>query len=160
MKMKHKRGKHTLLFKSLGSEGKKEVSSVYQSCIYSLKNTGIAAIILWHIITISNNWFYVNILYTIIDCCCIFSIITPVFSVTWSSEIIIICCSRNISDYYQYWKILQSIFLETMIHSNCSGFFAEYKRNSFYLKYKYFVTYILSLWIHLMYPQWIKVSIS
>ncbi len=31
-----------------------------------------------------------------------FSIITPVFSVTWSSEFILICdcCSRNISDYY------------------------------------------------------------
>ncbi len=43
------------------------------------------------------------------DQICIFSIITPVFRVTWSSEIIIICCSRNISDYYWCWKPL--IFL-------------------------------------------------
>ncbi len=35
---------------------------------------------------------------------CIFSIITPVFSVTWSSEIIIICCSRNIS----FWLLSMS----------------------------------------------------
>ncbi len=38
--------------------------------------------------------FYVNMLYNLIYFCdqsCIFSIITPVFSVTWSSEIIIIC---------------------------------------------------------------------
>ncbi len=48
-------------------------------------------------------WICVKLIYF-----CIFSIITPVFSVTWSSEIIIIC-SRNISDYYQCWK--QSIFL-------------------------------------------------
>ncbi len=38
------------------------------------------------------------------------SIIPPVFSVTWSSEIIIICCSRNISDYYyQCWKKLNCL---------------------------------------------------
>ncbi len=41
----------------------------------------------------------------------IFSIITPVFSVTRSSEIILnmlIYCLRNISDYYQCWKQLCS----------------------------------------------------
>ncbi len=40
---------------------------------------------------------------------CIFSIITPVFSVTWSfrnHSNMLICCSRNISDYYQCWKQL------------------------------------------------------
>ncbi len=40
---------------------------------------------------------------------CIFSIITPVFSVTWSfrnHNNMLICCSRNISDYYQCWKQL------------------------------------------------------
>ncbi len=110
----HKRGKPTLLFKSLGSEEKKWSLFYLPKLHLFIKNTGITAIILWHIITISNN-FSMWILYNIIDCCCIFSII---FSVTWSSEIILICCSRNISDYYQYWKILQSIFLETMIHSN------------------------------------------
>jgi len=39
----------------------------------------------------------------------IFSIITPVFSVTWSfrnHSNVMICCSRNISDYYQFWKQL------------------------------------------------------
>jgi len=45
---------------------------------------------------------YKNIIY-LFDQSCIFSIITPVFSVTWSSEIKIIY-SRNISDYYQCWK--------------------------------------------------------
>ncbi len=42
----------------------------------------------------------------------IFSIITPVFSVTWSFRNhtnMLICCSRNISDYYQHWKKLTSL---------------------------------------------------
>ncbi len=43
------------------------------------------------------------------DQSCIFSIITPVFSVTWSSEIILIYCSRNISDYHQGWKQLWNV---------------------------------------------------
>ncbi len=56
--------------------------------------------------------FYVNICYNVIYFCdqsCIFSIITPVFSVTWcfrNHYNMLICCSRNISDYYQCWKQL------------------------------------------------------
>ncbi len=60
--------------------------------------------------------FYFNIqLNTIYSCdqSWIFSIITPVFSVTWSfrNHNMLICCSRNISDYYQCWKqLLLNIF--------------------------------------------------
>ncbi len=66
--------------------------------------------------------FDVNICLNVIYFCdqsCIFSIITPVFSVTWSSEIIIICwfdqenfCYLLLSfivifiNYYQCWKYL------------------------------------------------------
>ncbi len=46
--------------------------------------------------------------------------IIPVFSVTWpfrNHSNMIICCSRNISDYYQYWKHLSCfIFLWKLIH--------------------------------------------
>ncbi len=59
---------------------------------------------------------------------CIFSIITPVFSVTWSfrnHSNILICCSRKITDYHQCWKRIY--FPE---------FFYEWKvqKNSIYLK--------------------------
>ncbi len=81
----------------------KEVSSAQQGCVY-LINT----VILWEIIAIKKMfsvWIYCKILFISVLQRCIFSIITAVFSVTWSSEIIIIC-SRNISDYYQWWKQL------------------------------------------------------
>ncbi len=70
----------------------KEGSSAHQGCIYSIKNTDFF-FILWNIIAIHNNSFLFS--YTLkynlfCDQSCIFSIITPVFSVTWSSEITLI----------------------------------------------------------------------
>ncbi len=52
--------------------------------------------------------------------CWIFSIVTPVFSVTWSFRNqynMLICCSRNISCYYLIIKkvVLLCIFVETVI---------------------------------------------
>jgi len=56
------------------------------------------------------------------------TIITPVFSVTWSfrnHSNMLICCSRNISYYYQCWKqfLMLNIFVETVIlyHSDVWG---------------------------------------
>ncbi len=53
------------------------------------------AAFIWSKNTVKNsNIFYLNFIYIYIYSCnqiCIFSIITPVFSVTWSSEIILIC---------------------------------------------------------------------
>ncbi len=92
---------------------------------------------------------------------CIFSIITAVFSVTWSSEIIIIC-----------WFAAQETFLIIINVENSraaqyfsgnhdtfyfSGFFDELKvqKNSIYLKEKYFVILkmsLQSLLINLMHP--------
>ncbi len=86
--------------------------------------------------------YVLNVIY-FCDQICIFSIITPVFRVTWPSEIIIICCSRNISDYYRCWK--QLIFLWKLW---CiSGFTDEQKgqKISMYLKSKCFVTLWMSL---------------
>ncbi len=77
---------------------------------------------------------------------CIFSIITPVFSVTWSSEIILIC-----------WFAAQERFLIIInVENSCaaqyfcgnrdtfyfSGFFDALKvqKNSIYMKYKSLVT--------------------
>ncbi len=58
--------------------------------------------------------FYVNICYDVIYFCdqsCIFSIITPVFSVTWSSEIIII-----------YWFAAQETFLIIInVENSCAA---------------------------------------
>ncbi len=50
----------------------------------------------------------------------IFSIITPVFSITWSLRNhynMLICSSTNIYYYYQFWKkvVLPNIFVETII---------------------------------------------
>ncbi len=55
-------------FKSLGSYMQKSVSSAHQGSIYSIKNTVKTVILLF--IPVKQSW--------------IFSIITPVFSVTWS----------------------------------------------------------------------------
>jgi len=82
---------------------------------------------------------YFNFFYSC-DQSWIFCIISPVFSVTWSfrnQSNMMICCSRNIY-YYQCWKLLSHIFVETMIHFFFpSGFLNEYKvkKNSIYLKY-------------------------
>ncbi len=67
----------------------KEVSSAHQGCNYLIKNT-VKTVILWNIIPMIKS--------------CIFSIITRVFSVTWSFRNhynMMMCCSRNIS-YYLY----------------------------------------------------------
>ncbi len=68
-----------------------------------------------------------------IDFCdqsCIFSIITPVFSVTWSFKNhsnMLICCSRNIY-YYQCWKLLCCfIFLWKMWYHSVLGKIKKYK---------------------------------
>jgi len=50
----------------------------------------------------------------------LFTIVSPVFSVTWyfrNNSNMLICCSRNRS-YYQCWKplFLLNIFMETVIH--------------------------------------------
>ncbi len=73
-------------------------------------------------------WLCENVIY-FCDQSCIFSIITPVFRVTWSSEIIIICwfsaqttCLIIISVENQY---LPNIFVETVIHLIFSVFFDE-----------------------------------
>ncbi len=52
----------------------KIVSSTHQGCIYLIKNT-VKTVKLWNIITIWNNCFLLEN---------IFSFITPIFSVTWS----------------------------------------------------------------------------
>ncbi len=54
----------------------------------------VKSVILSNIITILNNWFLSEYILKCIDFCdqiCIFSIIAPVFSVTWSSDTILIC---------------------------------------------------------------------
>ncbi len=75
----------------------------HQSCIYLITNT----VILWNITSIWNKCF---LLEYIVKCnlfmwcaAVIFSIITPVFSVTWSfrnHSNMLICCSRYVSYYY------------------------------------------------------------
>ncbi len=64
-----------------------------------------------------------NILSNVIYCCdqsCIFSIITPVFSVTWSSEIIQICWFA-VQEVFLIIKFLKTVlllhnFVETVLH--------------------------------------------
>ncbi len=83
-------------------------SSAQQGCIYMIKNTvkivkyycNLKQLFLCECVKLS----FISVTQR-----CIFSIITPVFSVTWSSENhnnMLIWCSRNISDYYQCWKQL------------------------------------------------------
>ncbi len=79
----------TLLFKSLGSV---RFLNVFERSIFSSPTLPL---------------FDKNTIKSVIYFCdqsWIFSIITPVFSVTWSfrnHSNMLICCSRNISDYYQ-----------------------------------------------------------
>ncbi len=90
----------------------KEVSSAHQGCIYLIKNTG-KTVKLWNIFynlkELFSVWISVKMQFIAVLKSCIFSIITPVFSVTWflkNHSNMLICCSRNISDYNQYWKQL------------------------------------------------------
>ncbi len=112
----------TLLFKSLGSVWMvlKEVTSDHQCCIYLIKNNK-SKVKMWNIITIEMTVFYVNIIK-----CNLFlwsnliSIITPGFSVTWSFRNhtnMLICCSRNVFDYY------------LIIFGNYDAFFQDYLMN-------------------------------
>ncbi len=79
---------------------------------------------------------YLNVLtYRLLYFCdqsCIFSIITPVFSVTWSfrnHSTLLICCSVIISDYYQCCKHLCCLmFLRKLFFSRFSY---EYLKLSF-----------------------------
>ncbi len=70
---------------------------------------------------------YIFIYYILVTQSWIFSIITPVFIVTWSfrnHSNMLICCSCNIYDYYQCRKqLLLNIFVEIV----SSEFFGEYK---------------------------------
>ncbi len=92
----------------------KEVSSAQQSCIYLIKNT----VKMWNIITVKTSCFlreyllkcnlflwsklYFQHHYSSLQCHMIFR----------NHSNMLICCSRNISDYYQCWKQLCcSIFL-------------------------------------------------
>ncbi len=84
----------SLLLKHLGSV---RFSSVHQSCSYLIKNT------VKMLLQLKTSVFYVKMCLNVMYFCdqsCIFSIITPVFSVTWSSEIILI-----------YWFAAQETFL-------------------------------------------------
>ncbi len=110
---------HTLPFKSLGMF-LKQVSSAPQGCIYLMKNP-IKTVILWNIITISNNCFLCE--YTVKWNLFLWSKMDfqhHYSSVTWSfrnQSNMLICCSRNISDYYQCWKtvVLLHMFVKTLI---------------------------------------------
>ncbi len=81
------------------------VFSCAQACIYFIFDQKYIKTLLQFKIAV----FYEN-LWLISETKAVFSIITAVFSVTWSSEIIIICCLRNIYDYYQCWKHLICCF--------------------------------------------------
>ncbi len=62
---------------------------------------------------------------------------------------ILICCLRNISDYYQCWKqSCCTIFLLKLINKNFqdSQMNSSKEYNSIYFKYKYFVTLWMSLY--------------
>ncbi len=67
-------------------------------------------VILWNIVTVYNNcflWIYRKMQFMMQSW--IFSIITPVFSVTWSfrnHSNMLICCSGNVSYCFQCWKQL------------------------------------------------------
>ncbi len=104
----------TKLFKSLDSVRflmfSKEVSSAHWGCICLIKNT-VKIAILWNNCTIENN-------------CCLCKHIVKYnlflrsklnFQHDYSSlqchmilqkSYMLICCSRNISDYHQFWKLL------------------------------------------------------
>ncbi len=79
----------------------------HQGCNYLIKNT-VKTVILCNIITILTlTFFFKNIFLWWLSW--IFNIITTVVSVTWSlrnHSNMLICCSRNISYYYQCWKQL------------------------------------------------------
>ncbi len=103
----------TLQFKSLGSVRFIfiQVSSAHQGCIYLIKNT-VKTVKLWNIITILNSCF----LYEYIVKCNLFLWSKLYFQHHYCSlqchmifrnhYNMLICCSRNISDYYQCWKQL------------------------------------------------------
>ncbi len=77
--------------------------------------------------------------------------ITPVFSVTWfykNHSNMLICCSRNISYYYQCWKQLCCLIVGT----DTFWWVERFKRTAYI--YKSFVTLTLISWMH---PCWVKV---
>ncbi len=98
----------------------KEFSSAHQACIYLIHNTAKAVI--FGNIVIKITAFYLDIFFYVIFSCDqskTFSIITPVFSVTWSfrnHSNMLICCSRNVYYYYhQYLKQL-SVFFNSLMN--------------------------------------------
>ncbi len=102
-----------------------KVSYAKQGCIYLNKNTVKTNIVKYYFNVKSlfffTIWIYRKMSFIPVMRSWIFSIITPVFSVTWSSEIILIC-----------WFAVQETFLIIIL-----------SRNNIYLneiEYKYFVT--------------------
>ncbi len=77
---------------------------------------------------------------------CIFSIITPVFSVTWSSEIILIC-----------WFTAQQTMLKT-VYIFVFFYFLDFSDEQSWKDqhlFQIFFFSLLSLFINLMHPCWI-----
>ncbi len=90
------------------------ISSAHQGWIYLIKNT----VKLWNIIRIELNfsmWIFISVMRS-----CIFSIITAVFSVTWSSEIIIIYWFTAQEHFWLLSMlktvVLHNIFVEIVMH--------------------------------------------
>jgi len=101
--------RNTLPFKSFGLI---RYINAYQDWIYLIKNIIMLLDVLLQFKIYVSIWLDFKIY-------CwqswFFSIITPVFSVTWSfrnHSNMMICCSRNISLYYQCWKQL----LKGLVH--------------------------------------------
>ncbi len=113
----------------------KEVSSAHQGCIYLIKNT-IKTVILWNIITMYNKCFLCEYIVK----CNLFLWCKAEFSSLQCHMIfrnhsnMLICCSKNISLYYQCWKQLCCfVFLWKMIYFifQHSLMNRKYKRTAF-----------------------------
>ncbi len=77
--------------------GRTEQDELY--CVYLMRNT-----VIWEMLSI---WIHLRMEFIAVMQSRIFGIITSVFSVTWSSEITLICW---FSHYYQCWKLCCLIF--------------------------------------------------
>ncbi len=90
-------------------------------------------VILWNCIITQNNffiWMYYKMSFIPVMQSWIFSIITQVFTVTWSfrnHSNMLIGCSRNISYYYQCWKQL-----DCLIFSDEEFWWTKTFKNSIY----------------------------
>ncbi len=102
---------------------KKEVSSAHQGWIYLIKNTVKNLKYYCNLKEMFYMWIYVQKrLFFFLWSNCIFSIITPVFRVTWSSEIIIIC-----------WFAAQETFLIIIdVENSCAAKYFCWSSDPFY----------------------------